>query len=331
MQLKLVSSCNFQTVIMMKKISVVVPVFNEEKNVPILIERLKKTLIKTGLDFEIIFSLDPCPDRTEEVILAHRKDEPRIKLIKFSRRFGQPSATMAGLNGATGDAVVVIDADLQDPPELIEIFVQKWLEGNDVVFGQRRTREGETIIKKMVAYLGYWAINKITKIKIPRNTGDFRLMDRRVVNEVIRLKDLDGFLRGLVAYVGFKHVAVLYDRDSRLTGAGNYNQYFGSLTIGFNGIIGFSRYPLHLISIMGTLISVASFTIGLIYLFLKLINYNIIWGNPTQVILITFLSGVQLLSLGVIGEYLARMYEAVLARPSFIVDKSWGFDKKEGG
>lgn len=315
----------------MKKISVVVPVYNEEKNVPVVVDRLSQVMGRIGFDYEIIFALDPCPDRTEEVVLSYHQKDPRIKLIKFSRRFGQPAATLAGLEFASGDAMVVIDADLQDPPELIEEFVKKWQEGNDVVFGQRENREGETIIKKMVAFLGYWVINKITKIRIPRNTGDFRLMDRRVVQEVLRLKDIDGFLRGLVAYVGFKQIGVVYNRDARLSGEGNYNRYLGSLTIGFNGIIGFSRYPLHFISFMGLLISIASFGLGVTYLFLKLIDYNIIWGNPTQVILISFLSGVQLLSLGVIGEYLARMYEAVLSRPAFIVDKAVGLNKKEGG
>ncbi|MCB9062448.1 MAG: glycosyltransferase family 2 protein [Halobacteriovoraceae bacterium] len=309
------------------KLSVIVPVFNEEKNVPVLIERLKKVIQNLKCDYEIIFALDPCPDKTEEVILEHRINDKNIKLLKFSRRFGQPAATMAGLAYCSGDISVVIDADLQDPPELIESLVEKWKEGNDVVFAQRRSREGETFIKKMVAYIGYWVINRITDIKIPKNTGDFRLMNRKVMDHLKKIHDNEGFLRGLVAYVGFKQIAVLYDRDARLTGTGNYNRWLGSLTIGLNGIIGFSKYPLHFISVLGLIISFGSFVLGLTYFTMKILGYEPIWGNPTLVMLISFFSGVQLLCLGIIGQYMARMYDAIKARPAYIVSDFYGTEE----
>ena len=182
------------------------------------------------------------------MILELRERDPRVKMLRFSRRFGQPTATLAGLEAAGGDAVVVIDCDLQDPPELIAELVARWREGYDVVYAQRRTREGETLAKRIVAAVGYRVISRIAEVDIPPNTGDFRLMSRRVVDNVVALKEAHGFLRGLVALVGFRQTSVLYDRDPRAGGHGKYNRFFGSLVIGLNGIVGFSRYPLHLIS-----------------------------------------------------------------------------------
>ena len=176
-----------------------------------------------------------------------------------------------------------------------------------------------------VAYLGYWLIDKIAYVEMPRNTGDFRLISRKVIDHLKQLKEHDGFLRGLVAYVGFSQIAIPYVRDARHSGNGNYNRLLGSITIGLNGVLGFSKYPLHLISIMGMLISAISFFIAAAYLFLKLVNYDIKWGNPTLVILISFLSGIQLLSLGIMGQYFARIYDEIKGRPVFIVQDAHGF------
>ena len=227
-------------------LSVVVPCLNEEHNVRPLYERLAAALDGAGIDWELIFSMDPSTDRTEEVIRELRERDPRVKLLRLSRRFGQPAATIAGLRMSSGDAVVAIDADLQDPPELIPELIERWRTGFDVVYAQRRTREGETLVKRIISALGYRLIRRIADVEIPENTGDFRLMSRRVVDEVLRLNETHGFLRGLVALVGFPQTAVLYDRAPRYEGRGNYNRFFGSLRIGLNGIVGFSRYPLHL-------------------------------------------------------------------------------------
>jgi polyisoprenyl-phosphate glycosyltransferase len=309
------------------KLSIIVPVYNEEKNIIPFVERCKKVIKNIKCKYEIIFSLDPCGDKTEDVILRLREKDKNIKLIKMSRRFGQPACTLAGLYYATGDACVVIDVDLQDPPELIKEMVKKWKEGYHVVYAQRKNRKGETIVKLLVAHLGYWIINKISEVKIPRNTGDYRLISREVIEELKRLKEHDGFLRGLVAYVGFNQIGIQYERDARFSGKGNYNRLFGSIRIGINGLLGFSKYPLHLISIAGLLISSISFLIAIIYFIMKLLNINILWGNPTLVILVSFLSGIQLLSLGVIGQYFARIYDEIKGRPVFIVQDSHGFSK----
>jgi polyisoprenyl-phosphate glycosyltransferase len=305
-------------------ISIVVPVYKEEKNIPEFLSRVVAILEKITDEFEIIFSMDPSPDRTEEVILAHRSKDQRIKLLKFSRRFGQPMATLAGLQHAGGDAVIVMDVDLQDPPELLSDMVTKWREGYDVVYAQRRGREGETWLKRVVSAGGYRLINKIADVNIPPNTGDFRLMARRVVDEIVSLKESHGFLRGMVALVGFRQTSVLFDRPPRFEGAGNYNRFFGSLRIGFNGIFCFSNYALTLSTVFGFITAGFSFLLMAIYLFYKLMGWQILWGNPTLVILISFLGGIQLISVGILGEYIGRIYEEVKSRPKFIVDRKEG-------
>jgi dolichol-phosphate mannosyltransferase len=310
-------------------LSIVVPAYKEEDNVEPLYNRLSGVLDGIGLDWELIFSVDPCPDRTEELILALRDRDPRVKMLRFSRRFGQPMATLAGLEAARGDAVVVIDCDLQDPPELIAQLVAKWQEGYDVVYAQRRTRAGETIPKRIVAWAGYKVIKRIAEVDIPPNTGDFRLMSRRVVENVVALKESHGFLRGLVGLVGFRQTSVLYDRDPRAAGTSKYNRLLGSLVIGLNGVVGFSRYPLHLISLLGMAVSGLSFLVAVVYLALKLAGVAFPTGNPTIVIAVAFFSGIQLLSLGVMGEYVGRIYDETRDRPKFIVESRYGFDEDD--
>ena len=312
-----------------QQLSVVVPVFNEEANVLALYERLAPVMDKIGLAWELIFAMDPSTDRTEERILALRGRDARVKLLRFSRRFGQPMATLAGLEMSSGDAAVVIDCDLQDPPEVIEEFVELWRQGFDVVYGQRRSRTGETWVKRMVAAAGYRVIRRIADVEIPPNTGDFRLMSRRVIDNVLALKENHGFLRGLVGLVGFKQTRVLYDREARTSGEGKYNRFLGSMLIGLNGIVGFSRYPLQLISVLGFLLSSIAFLLALSYLALKLAGSKFPIGNPTIVVLVCFFSGIQLLSLGVLGEYVGRIYDEVRNRPKYIIESHHGFEPKE--
>ncbi len=306
-------------------LSLVVPVYREEKNVPEFLRRVRPILGAITEDYEVIFALDPSPDRTEEVILEARAQDPRVKLLRFSRRFGQPMATLAGLQYSAGEAVVVLDVDLQDPPELLGEMVAKWREGYDVVLPQRRQRTGEPWIKRLVAATGYQVINKIADVRIPPNTGDFRLMSRRVVAEVTRLKETHGFLRGMVAVVGFKQALIPFDRPARFAGETNYNRFLGSLRIGFNGIFCFSTYALTLSTWLGFLVSGGAFLLMGIYLFYKLMDWPIAWGNPTLVILISFLGGIQLISVGILGEYIGRIYEEVRGRPKFIVERAEGF------
>ena len=306
-------------------LSFVVPVYREEKNIGEFLRRLRPILAGVSEDYEIIFALDPSPDRTEEVILEARAADPRVKLLKFSRRFGQPMATLAGMQYSTGDAVIVMDVDLQDPPELIVDMVTRWREGYDVVLPQRRRRTGEPWVKRLVAETGYRVINKIADVHIPPNTGDFRLMSRRVVNEVVRLKETHGFLRGLVAAVGFKQVLLPFDRPPRFAGQTKYNRLLGSLRIGFNGIFCFSTFALTLSTQLGFLLAFGSIFIALVYLVMKLAGFPFPLGNPTIVILVLLMGGVQLISVGILGEYIGRIYEEVRARPKFIVDRAEGF------
>jgi glycosyltransferase involved in cell wall biosynthesis len=308
------------------RLSVVVPVYGEEDSIPEFLRRTTAALGRVTDDFEIIFCMDPSPDRTEPVVLEARAADPRIKLLKFSRRVGQPMATLAGLQYSSGEAVVVIDVDLQDPPELIEAMVSKLHEGFEVVYAQRITRKGETRLKRLVSALGYRLINRIAAVDIPPNTGDFRLMSRRVVNEVLRLRENHGFLRGMVAVVGFRQVALPFERDARHAGRGNYNRFVGSLRIGMNGVICFSNYLLTLSSWMGFVIAGMSLMLGVVYFVMKLAGTPFPMGNPTIVILVAFIGGIQLISVGILGEYVGRIYDEVKQRPRFIVDSAQGFD-----
>jgi polyisoprenyl-phosphate glycosyltransferase len=303
-------------------ISVVVPVYKEERNIRPFLERIVPVLEKLG-KYEIIFALDPCPDATEAVIRAEAEKNPSIGLMVFSRRVGQPAATMAGILNCRGDWCVVIDVDLQDPPELVETLLQKTREGFDVVTARRQSREGETLAKKLISFVGYSVINRIAEVPIPRNTGDFRIMSRRVVEELRGLSEGHGFLRGLVALVGFKQTEVLYERDARFAGDGNYNRYLGSLKIGLNGVIGFSTFPLQLMMWTGFIIAALSAFAILVVIALKIVQggrYPL--GIPTITVLVLFIGGIQLAGIGLLGEYIGRIYDEVRRRPLYIIDRA---------
>jgi dolichol-phosphate mannosyltransferase len=309
-------------------LSIVVPVYNEEKTVPLFLQSIRSVLETVTEDYEIIFAMDPGTDRTEEIISAAHQADARIKLLRFSRRFGQPAATWAGLRFASGQAVIPIDCDLQDPPELIPEMVRIWREeGFKVVIPQRTSREGENILKKLVAYAGYWFINKTASVSIPRNTGDFRLLDRVVVDALMRLNESHGFLRGLTSLVGFKTRLLPFSRQARAGGEGKYNRITGSLKIGFNGIVAFSDFLLNAISAFGLLMSIGSFLVAMIFVLAKLFGqWNFPVGFTTLVVLMLFLSGMQFLAIGVMGAYISRIYDEVKLRPRFIVERSLGFN-----
>jgi dolichol-phosphate mannosyltransferase len=307
-------------------VSVVVPVYREEESVKPFLQRLEPVL-RNFASYEVLFCLDPSPDRTEQVIVSEIERNSNIRLVVFSRRFGQPAATMAGILMSRGEACAVIDVDLQDPPELIVDMYGKLKDGFEVVYARRRSRKGETLPKRLISHFGYLVINKLSDVDIPRNTGDFRLMTRRVVEELRKLNETHGFLRGLVAYVGYKQAFVDYERDQRFRGRGNYNRLTGSLKIGFNGLISFSTRPLQLMSLAGACIAGFSFLLGAWYLIQKLVGIELTPGLPTTVLVVTFFSGVQLLSLGLMGEYVGRIYDEVKRRPMFIVDRKINFDQ----
>lgn len=315
----------------MLDLSIVVPIYNEEKTVPAYMETVRPIVEGITENYEIIFAMDPSGDRTEEIVLAEREKNKRVKLLKFSRRFGQPAATWAGLAYSTGRAAVVMDGDLQDPPSLIPEMYRVWKEeGYKVVIPQRISREGENVLKKATAYIGYWLINKTAVVEIPRNAGDFRLMDRRVVDELLKLNESHGYIRGLTAVVGFKTKLLPFDRLARHDGRTKYNPFTGSVLIAFNGIVAFSGALLRYTGIAGFCMAALSI-FAAIFLFLgKAFHfYDFATGLATLGVLLLFLTGCQLVGMGILGAYIGRIYEETKMRPKFIVDEAWGFEDRE--
>ena len=304
----------------MTHISIVAPTFNEEKNIEIFIKRIRETLSKINNNYEILFILDPCTDNTENILQDYSSRDKKIKIIKMSRRFGQPAATIAGINNSKGDYIVIIDSDLQDPPELIEDMYKKILNGFDVIYAKRKNRDGETYIKKFISKLGYRLINFFSDIEIPPDVGDFRIISKRVANQISNFQERESYLRGLVSYIGFK--------QDYVDGEGKYNKFLGSIKIGLNGLIGFTSKPLQIMAILGFIFSFFSFVVGIIYFIAKISGYELSAGLPTTILLITFFSGIQLIGLGLIGEYIGRIYDEVKKRPKYIIDKKINFDDK---
>ena len=307
------------------ELSIVIPVFNEEESIPRFIKELESVLKRVGESYEIIFAIDPSNDGTERLVHQLHEADPRVKYLVFSRRIGQPLAILAGLASTSGKASIVMDVDLQDPPELILEMVKKWREGFDVVIPQRRTRGKESWTRGLIARIGYKVIKRVADVDIPENCGEFRLLSRRVVKQVVGLKEHHGFLRGLVALVGFKQCTIPFDRCDRASGRTKYSELTGSLRVGFNGIFCFSTYALTLSTKLGFTIAIGAFVLAVIYIVLKLLSFPFPLGNPSLAILILFLGGIQLLSVGILGEYIGRIYEEVRDRPKFIVDKEVGF------
>jgi glycosyltransferase involved in cell wall biosynthesis len=248
----------------------------------------------------------------------------------MSRRFGQPAATMAGIEACAGRACIVLDADLQDPPEIIPALVDKWREGYQVVFAQRRSRRGERRSKRVVAYIGYWLISRISDVPIPRDTGDCRLIDRKVIDVLRLLPEKHGFLRGLVAFAGYKQTVVSYDRDTRASGVSKYHPSFGSVRIGINGVTAFSSKPLTLVLVAGFGLAAFALVVALWYLLEKLyLDPDITPGLATTVIFISLFSALQLIGLGIVGAYVGRIYNEVLGRPMYVVADRVNFERDE--
>ena len=311
------------------KLSVVIPIYNDADCVKSCVSSLVNVLSTlVGDHYEIIFSVDPSSDNTYELILEEHDKNSKIKAILLSRRFGQPQATIAGLSFSKGKYTVVIDADLQDPPELINDLYHKAKEGYDVVYAKRRTREGETLLKKVISYLGYKLINKASNLNIPTNTGDFRIMSNRAVKEVVNMDDRDCFLRGLVSYVGFKQSYILYDREPRLAGKGHYNKFTGSFKIGLNGLFGFTTRPLDLIWWTSLIASLIIITIALVYIVFKLLfsTQLIPVGISPIIILVSLFSLIQIIILGILSQYISRIFDQVMGRPRYIIQHKIGFN-----
>ncbi len=312
------------------EISLVVPVYNEEDNIDDFLSKITEVFEKINETYEVIFVLDPSSDNTESKILENIEKNTNVKLIVLSRKFGQPISTVAGIEHCNGNYCVIIDVDMQDPPEVIEEMYKKIKnEKLDVVYAVRKSRVGETFIKKIITKLGYKLINKLSDIDIPKNTGDFRIISKRIIDELKKFDEKEAFLRGLVSYIGFKQKHILFDRKERSKGESKYNKYFGSFKIGINGIVGFSSKPLFFMTIVGFTLSLISFLLGGWYFIQKLVGINLTPGLTTTVILISFYSGIQLFGLGLLGEYVGRIYEQVKKRPKYILDKKINFNQEK--
>ncbi len=300
-------------------LSVVVPVFNEAEVIDAFYKRTKEVMKGLDwLDHEIVFLDDGSTDDSYNKLISLRKADPNIQVIKFSRNFGHQIAITAGLDFAKGDAIVIIDADLQDPPEVIPRFIDKWKEGYDVVYGVREKREGERKFKLMTASLFYRLMRRCTNIDIPMDVGDFRLLSRRVVEQMKMLREKDRFVRGLVCWVGFKQIGVHYLRDKRYAGETKY-PLTKMIKFALDGITGFSAVPLKLASWLGYIVSLLAFIYGCSVVIQKVLGMTV-QGFATIMVGMLFLGGVQLICLGIMGEYLGRIFNEIKQRPMYIIE-----------
>jgi glycosyltransferase involved in cell wall biosynthesis len=303
------------------KLAVVAPCFNEEAGLPEFVRRVTAVCTQLGCNHEIVLVNDGSQDRTLPVALDLAAHDPHVRVVNLLRNFGHQAAVTAGLDVADGDVVVLMDSDLQDPPEVIINMITAWKQGAHVAYGQRRSRAGETPFKLFTAKIFYHTLRKLTKSNIPADTGDFRLMDRRVVNVLRSMRERHRFIRGMVSWVGGKQVAVPYDRQARFAGETKY-PFRKMFAFALDAITSFSIVPLRLVTWLALTVIGLTVLAAIGVVIVKLSNPNyFIPGYPSIIITIVFFGGVQLLALGIIGEYLGRMYEAVKARPLYIVEQ----------
>ncbi|WP_286906923.1 glycosyltransferase family 2 protein [Clostridium sp. UBA1652] len=304
-----------------KLISIVVPMYYEEKVADECYKRLKKVMDDNEINYEFIFVNDGSKDRTFEILNKIAEEDNNTKIISFSRNFGHQIAVTAGVDKAKGDAVVVIDADLQDPPELIPKMIDLWNDGYKVVYAKRKKRKGESFFKLLTAGVFYRILDKMTDIDIPLDTGDFRLMDREVVNVLKTMNERNRFVRGMVSWVGFKQTPIEYERDERFAGETKY-PLKKMIKFASDGIISFSAKPLKIMGSLGIFCVSISLIIFLYALIRKLANdINVVSGWASIMTAVTFLGGVQLLSISVLGEYIGRIYDESKGRPLYVIEK----------
>jgi glycosyltransferase involved in cell wall biosynthesis len=308
------------------QISVVVPLHNEEPNINYFFERLESVLNQLGLTYEIVCVDDGSKDNTLNQLVDHHHRNPNIKVVSLSRNFGKEIALTAAIDHAIGAAVIPIDADLQDPPELIADMITQWQQGYDVVYATRKSRQGESWLKRFTANVFYRVIGRMSTVKIPRNTGDFRLLDRRVVEVLKKMPERTRFMKGLFAWVGFRQTFILYDRAERYKGRTKWN-YWRLWNLAVDGITSFSVLPLKIWSYVGFSLAITTFLYAMFLVIRTLILGIDVPGYASLMVAILFIGGVQLLTLGIIGEYLGRVYEEVKGRPLYLVRTSYGVDQ----
>lgn len=298
--------------------SIIAPIFNEKDNLPELHRRVTEVMNSTGESWELILVDDGSSDGSSDIIREFAKKDKHIRPVIFARNFGHQVAVTAGLDYSRGDAVVIIDADLQDPPELILEMSKKWREGYEVVYAVRAEREGESWFKLWTASLFYRIIYQITDVKIPLDTGDFRLMDRKVVNVMNQMREKHRFLRGMSAWVGFKQIGVEYKRAARQAGETKY-PFRKMFKLAVNAVTGFSYFPLQVATYVGFTSAAISILAIPLVIYLRIAGHQQLTGQATTLIAVLFLGGVQLISLGVLGEYIGRLYDEAKGRPLYIV------------
>jgi glycosyltransferase involved in cell wall biosynthesis len=308
--------------------SIVAPCYNEEGNLLELHRRVTEVMDQTGEPWELVLVNDGSRDRTSEMMQELHVADPRIHYIDFARNFGHQIAVTAGMDYAQGEAVILIDADLQDPPELFLEMIQKWKDGFDVVYAVREERRGESWFKLATAKLFYRIIYRITDVNIPLDTGDFRLMDRKVVNAIKQMKERHRFIRGMTSWVGFKQTGVTYTRAERFAGETKY-PIRRMVKFAWDAVTGFSFFPLQLAMYLGFTIAGLSALGVVVVIIARLFGNQAFFGQATTLVMVLFLGGVQLISLGIIGEYLGRIYDEVKGRPMYVVNEAVGFEKSE--
>ncbi len=309
--------------------SIIAPCYNEQGNLEELYRRSREILERTGESWELVLINDGSIDRTAEMMRQLHAADPRVHFIDFARNFGHQIAVTAGLDYAQGDAVIIIDADLQDPPEMILEMIEKWKEGYHVVYAVRKERKGESWFKLFTAKLFYRIIYRITDVNIPLDTGDFRLMDRKVVNALKEMKERHRFIRGMTSWVGFKQTGVYYTREERFAGETKY-PFRRMLKFALDAITSFSFFPLQMATYLGFTIAGLSGLGAILVIIARLFgdpDNQPFFGQATTLVMVLFLGGVQLISLGIIGEYLGRIYDEVKGRPMYIVNEAVGFEE----
>jgi len=304
----------------MQLLSLIIPVYNEEKSIGNLLDKIKSSIATIDMSVEVIFIDDGSKDKTIEKVLQYPQSEMQIQVIKLSRNFGKESATTAGLYHSKGDAIILLDADLQDPPELIKTMIDKWRQGYLVVNMKRHTRGKESIIKRLSATFFYYLMQKLADISIPSNTGDFRLLDRIVVDVINRMPEKSRYMKGLMSWPGFNTYTMEFDRDSRHTGSTKW-KFSKLLVLAIDGIVSFSAKPLRIASIIGLLVSLFAISYGAVIIYKTLMFGIDVSGYPSLMVAILGLGGIQLLTIGIVGEYLGRVFTEVKNRPTFVVEK----------
>lgn len=299
-------------------ISIVAPAYNESDVLHQFYTRVNQDLENINIDIEIIYINDGSHDDTSQMMHEQAEKDERITIIDLSRNFGKEIALTAGLDYASGDAIVIIDVDLQDPPELIPEFIKYWQEGYDVVSAKRIKRHGETRFKRLSSFIFYRLLSKFSEIHIPEDTGDFRLMSKPAVNALIKLRERHRYMKGLYAWIGFKHKCIDFERPARIQGNSKWG-IFKLLNLAIDGLTSFSVIPLKLASVVGILTAIISFSFGVFIFMKKIIFGDPVAGYTSLAVIITFLGSIQLLALGIIGEYLGRIYNETKNRPLYLI------------